>query len=309
MTVFLDFQPISRTPLFQGLAPMLLILFRDGVFSLRKGAHFLLEVLIFFSVFVISWLRPFFWALRALGQAVAAEALFRKLTGWWCRTVFKVLGCRVVVEGLEHLPADSAYVVMSNHQSNYDPILLLGFLDASLSFIAKSDLFRVPGLAFWLRYNRCLRLDRGDFRGGADALAAYGRELKARRGRVVMFPEGSRTKHPRREIQRFMGGSLMLALENGLPVVPVALDGTRLAGTRASLVGTPRSGRVIRLRIMAPVMAETNSAAERRRLMKELRQRMMSNWEAIRVQWPAGGTSPGIRGKAGGKAGREPHPQ
>ena len=105
------------------------------------------------------------------------------------------------------------------------------------------------------------------------------------------------------------GGSRVLGVENGLPGVPVARDGTRLAGPRASLVGTPRSGRVIRLRIMAPVMAGTNSATERRRLMKELRQRMMSNWEAIRVQWPAGGTSPGIRGKAGGKAGREPHPQ
>ncbi|MEE8434863.1 MAG: lysophospholipid acyltransferase family protein [bacterium] len=264
--------------------------------ALRKAAHFLLEVLIFFSVFVISWLRPFFWAMRLLGREKAAEALSHWLMGCWCRGVFKVLGCRVVVEGREHLPADSAYVVMSNHQSNYDPILLLGFLHPSLSFIAKRELFRVPGLAFWLRHNRCLRLDRGDVRGGADALVAYGRELKMRRGRVAMFPEGSRTKHPRREIQRFMGGSLMLALENGLPVVPVALDGTRLAGTRASLVGTPRRGRLIRLRIMAPIMPPImegeNSPAERRRLMKELRQAMVSNWEAIRVEWPVVGPPP-----------------
>ena len=279
---------------------MRLIWFQDGVFSLRKGAHFLLEVLIFFSVFVISWVRPVFWVVRLLGLEAAGEALSHRLMGRWCRGMFRVLGCRVVVEGREHLPVDSAYVVMSNHQSNYDPILLLGFLHPGLSFIAKRELFRVPGLSYWLRRNRSLRLDRGDFRGGVDALVAYGRELKARRGCVVIFPEGSRTKHPRREIQRFMGGSLMLALENGLPVVPVALDGTRLAGTRASLVRTPRRERLIRLRIMAPIPppagAMKNSPAERRRLMKELRQRMISNWEAIRVEWPVGGTSPGLKG-------------
>ncbi len=109
----------------------------------------------------------------------------------------------------------------------------------------------------------------------------------------------------------------MLVLDNGLPVVPVALDGTRLAGTRALLVRTPRRGRVIRLRILPPIMAEKNSSAERRRLIAEIRRRVVSNWEAIRVEWPGGGTSPGIQvaaaeeaaGECAGEAGPEPHPE
>lgn len=282
---------------------MLLKIFRDGLFPLRKAVHFLLEVWIFFSVFLLSWTRPLLWSMRMLGHEAAAEALAHRLMGRWCRWAIRVLRCRVEVEGREHLPARGPYVVMSNHQSNYDPILLVGFLDHGLGFIAKRELFRVPGLGYWLRYQHSLKLKRGDVRGGADALAAYGRELISRQGRVVIFPEGSRTKHPRREIQRFLGGSLLLAMENGLPVVPVVLDGTRLAGTRAIFVRTPRRERLIRLRIMAPIMPVENSSTERRRLLKEIRERMMTNWEEIRVEWPAVETSPGMEEKAAGEGG------
>lgn len=300
---------------------MLLNFFGGCVFSLRKIIHFWVEVLLFFSVFIVSCVRPLLWAMRLMGKSKEAEALAHRLMGRWCRGVFKVLGCQVVVEGWENLPVDSPYVVMSNHQSNYDPILLAGFLDPALSFITKRELFRVPGLAFFLRHNRSLKLDRQDLRGGAKALVAYGRELKSRNGRVVIFPEGSRTKHPRREVQRFMGGSLMLVLDNGLPVVPVALDGTRVAGNRATLIRTPRHERVIRLRILPPMMSGKNSSAERRRFIAELHQQIVSTWEAIRVEWPGERYSPGIQVEAaeeaaeeatGGspvEAGPEPHPE
>lgn len=287
---------------------MILNLLYDGFFSLRRAVHFVLEVLIFFSVFLVSCVRPLLWTMRLMGKSEEAEALAHRLMGRWCRWVFRALGCRVVVEGRENLPLGTAYVVMSNHQSNYDPILLAGFLDPALSFITKRELFRVPGLAFFLRHNRSLKLDRRDLRGGAKALVAYGRELKARGGGVVIFPEGTRTKDPRREVQSFMGGSLMLVLDNGLPVVPVALDGTRLAGTRALLVRTPRNDRVIRLRILPPILAEKNTSAERRRLIAEIRRRVVSNWEAIRVEWTAGGTSPGMGGEAAGEEPEAPHP-
>ena len=119
--------------------------------TLREALHFLLEVWIFFSVFVLSWTRPILWTMRLLGHEAAAEALAHRLMGRWCRWAMRVLRCRVEVEGREHLPARGPYVVMSNHQSNYDPILLVGFLDHSLGFIAKRELFRVPGLGYWLR--------------------------------------------------------------------------------------------------------------------------------------------------------------
>lgn len=271
-------------------------LIRGSVFSMRKAAHFLLEALIFGSVLVFSFFAPLFWTLDLLGQGALAWRLANGFVGFWCRCVFKVLGCRVEVEGLEHLPADSPCVVFSNHQSNYDALLLMGYLDSSLSFIAKRELFRVPGLAFWMRRKRCLWLDREDIRGGGEALVAYGRELKARRGRTVIFPEGSRSKHPRREIERFLGGSMILALENALPVLPVALDGTRLAGTRATIVRTPRGQRLLRLRITPLIQTGKNDPGARKRLLEEVRKRMVSNWEAIRVEWPVEGDSPAADG-------------
>ncbi len=115
--------------------------------SFGRIRHRAFEYLILSTVFFYSVLRFLFWAMWLVGQGRRAKALSRYLMGKWCRSVFTFMGVRVDVEGLENLPREQGYVVMSNHQSKYDPILLIGFMEPGMGFVAKRELFRMPGLS------------------------------------------------------------------------------------------------------------------------------------------------------------------
>ncbi len=132
-----------------------------------------------------------------------------------------------------------------------------------------------------------MAIDRNDIRGGAEALIRMGLELKEERRGFVIFPEGGRTKHPAGEIQPFRGGSLLLAMEHQLPVVPVSLDGTRMMDKGEIMSATPRAARRIRVRIGKPLTTGHITPPQRHLFMNELRDIMIANWETIRVDWNA----------------------
>ena len=111
-------------------------------------------------------------------------------------------------------------------------------------------------------------------------------DLKAGGRGVIIFPEGTRTRHPDREIQAFKQGSLRLASDHNILVLPVSLDGTRFLERFEYFWRTPKSARIIRLKIAPPILPNTKNALERRRFMEFLRETIISNWNAIRVEWP-----------------------
>ncbi|MEE8435244.1 MAG: lysophospholipid acyltransferase family protein [bacterium] len=226
------------------------------------------------------------WIYVLTGQREKAEALVPGVMAAWCRSVFRKRRCTVVVEGGENLPPDQAFVVMANHQSRYDILLLSGYLGRPAGFAAKSELFLVPGISFWLKQMHSISIDRKDIAGGAAALEEHGRKMKAEGRGIIIFPEGTRTRHPDREIQPFKQGSLRLASDHDIPVVPVSLDGTRFLERFEYYWRTPESARVVRMKIAPPILPNAKSAPERKRVMESLRETIISNWKAIRVEWP-----------------------
>ena len=234
----------------------------------------------------LSWFRFLIWFAFLAGQQEKARALVGAIPAAWSRRVFRKRKCRVVIEGGENVPRDQAFVVMSNHQSGYDILLLTGFLGRSAGFVAKKELFRVPGVSSWLKQLHSISLDRGNISEASETLERLGMELKTNRRGVIIFPEGTRTKHPSREIQAFRQGSLRLASDNKILVVPVSLDGTRFLERFEYFWKTPASERIVRMKIAPPIMPDTKNAQERKRFMESLRETIISNWKAIRVEWP-----------------------
>ena len=192
----------------------------------------------------------------------------------------------MVVEGSGNLPPDRAFVVMANHQSRYDILLLSGYLGRPAGFVAKKELFLLPVISFWMKQIHSIPIDRKDIAGGASVLEEQARKLKAEGRGIIIFPEGTRTKHPGREIQLFKQGSLRLASDHNIPVVPVSLDGTRFLERSEYYCRTPESARVVRMKIAPPILPNSKSALERKRFMEALRKTIISNWKAIRVEWP-----------------------
>lgn len=149
-------------------------------------------------------------------------------------------------------PADighRAYVVVSNHESTADPFLLT-YLPWDMRWVAKEELFKVPviGLAFQWSGDIPLR------RGHGDSVRAVMDECKRSLTAgipIMMFPEGTRSKHG--ELLPFRDGAFRLAIEAGVPILPLAIAGTKECRPKGSKwFGRARA----RVKVLEPISTE-----------------------------------------------------
>jgi 1-acyl-sn-glycerol-3-phosphate acyltransferase len=114
------------------------------------------------------------------------------------------------------------YIVVANHQSILD-ILLLSRMPHEMKWIAKEELFGVPWVGWMLRMSGDIPIRRGDVESGGEALSRA-KVYLSRGMSVMLFPEGTRSKTGK--LLPFKSGAFRLAVETGVPVLPVALHGT-----------------------------------------------------------------------------------
>jgi 1-acyl-sn-glycerol-3-phosphate acyltransferase len=139
------------------------------------------------------------------------------------RIIRRIVGINVHVEGLENIPP-GACVFASNHVSNADPIALFPAIPRRLSVLAKKELFRIPILSFGMRQAKFIPVDRADHKSALASVDTAVRYLKEGLSFVV-FPEGTRSLDGR--LRPFKKGAFVMAIETGVPVVPVSLAGTQ----------------------------------------------------------------------------------
>jgi 1-acyl-sn-glycerol-3-phosphate acyltransferase len=125
------------------------------------------------------------------------------------------------------LPADPRrpYVVVSNHESFTD-ILLISHLPWEMKWLSKAELFRVPVLGWMMWLAGDVPVKRGFGPSAAEAIARC-REALARRVSVMIFPEGTRSSTAK--LLPFKDGAFRLAVDAGVPILPLAVHGTRTA--------------------------------------------------------------------------------
>lgn len=238
------------------------------------------------ELIVLAPLALVFWLDRLQGKEAQVDAALERVAAGWGRRCLKYLQCRVEVQGLQHLPRHKPVILMSNHQSLLDIPVCLGHLGRIVGFVAKRELFRIPVLSFWMRQIHCASMDRRDVRSGGKLLETVSRQVREGGYCFLIFPEGTRTRHPEGELGPFRRGALRLAQAEGIPVVPMSLDGTRFLGKLKALSRIPPERRLVRVRL-APMISVPKdlSAPEGKRLMESLRETIVSNWRAIRVDW------------------------
>jgi len=140
----------------------------------------------------------------------------------WARISLALAGVKVTVTGAENLP-DGPVIFMSNHQSNFDILVLLAAMPRQIYLIAKKELFEIPIFGASMRRGGYIPLDRSDGRKALksmDNAAAIIRSGKS----VVMFPEGTRSQDF--QLLPFKRGGFMLAQRAGVPVVPITINGS-----------------------------------------------------------------------------------
>jgi 1-acyl-sn-glycerol-3-phosphate acyltransferase len=143
-------------------------------------------------------------------------------------------------------------VVVANHQSLLD-ILLLSHVPREMKWIAKEELFRVPWLGWIFRISGDIPVKRGDAESGGEALARARRYLENGMS-VMIFPEGTRSKTAK--LLPFKSGAFRLAIEAGVPILPIVVNG--------SAAGMPKGSPWVRpCRAVAKILEPVSSAGYR----------------------------------------------
>ena len=139
------------------------------------------------------------------------------------RFAARIGGIRVRVEGLENIPA-GACVLAANHVSNVDGPLFIASIPRRAGILIKKEVFRIPILSTSMRRADFIPVDRADKEAAAESMEAGVRNLKKGLP-LAVFPEGTRS--PDGRLQRFKTGAFTMAIEAGVPVVPVSIAGTQ----------------------------------------------------------------------------------
>ncbi|MFO0727488.1 MAG: lysophospholipid acyltransferase family protein [Myxococcota bacterium] len=241
------------------------------IFSILFWLFFAASCVVFFAVAVILWILTWpFDRDRRLNH------LFSSL---WAATYAVIYpGWRVKVTGRQHIAPQKAYVLVANHTSIADVVLLF-CLFRQFKWVSKTSVFRVPFLGWNMWLSRYVPLLRGDKESVKRMLEDCRRWL-SRGMSILMFPEGTRSKDG--VLLPFKPGAFSLASELGVPVIPIAIHGGHLL--------IPKHGKrfAARAELWVEVL-EPIAAADPEALMEATRARLVSALgpSALRVQDPS----------------------
>jgi len=193
----------------------------------------------------------------------------------WGKIALLANRVKVRVEGMDQLNGSGPYIFMSNHQGYYDIFTLLSHLPYQFKWLAKKELFSVPILGWTMAAVGYVSIDRGGTRDTVRAMDEAAQKIRDGMS-VVIFPEGSRS--PDGSIQPFKKGGFTLAIKSKVPIVPIAISGSRDIMPKDRLTVTAGEIRVL---VGPPIETQDYSLKDRESLMKKVRETVSENFRLI----------------------------
>ncbi|MBQ2394886.1 MAG: 1-acyl-sn-glycerol-3-phosphate acyltransferase [Alistipes sp.] len=181
------------------------------------------------------------------------------------------------VEGLEHIEKGKPYVIVINHQSMAD-IMMLYLVPMIFRWVSKREVYRIPFIGRFLMLHGDIAIDRKQGSKAMRKVMEQGKMWLGRGVSVAMFPEGTRSKDG--EIHRFKAGAFALAKDAGVAILPVIMDGSASMMKPSKMINW-RNEFVIR--VLPPVTAERVAATEQNELMEQVREMMVDALAELRM--------------------------
>ncbi len=147
-----------------------------------------------------------------------------RITRLWSWIILKVSGVRYRIPGLEKLDRKKHYFFAANHESAFDIPLCFAGLPFHVVSLAKIELKKIPFLGWAMRCTKHIFIDRYRMRKAVETIREAEESLQKNPRSVLIFPEGERSVTD--EMLPFKRGALRLAVNMGMPVVPMAICGT-----------------------------------------------------------------------------------
>jgi 1-acyl-sn-glycerol-3-phosphate acyltransferase len=201
--------------------------------SMKKGAvlsigvwivsSFLTMALFFTELFLTAILFPF----------DKERKINHRQCFWWANALIGINPYwRLQVKGLENIDAHETYIIVANHQSLAD-IVVMYKTRMQFKWVAKEDLFRVPFIGGCLYLTKHMKLSRGEF-GSIKKVYREAAEWLRKGMSVLFFPEGTRSRTDK--MNRFQNGAFKLAIQEKKRILPVVISGTREAIPKGSWI-------------------------------------------------------------------------
>ncbi len=168
---------------------------------------------------------------------------------WGAWNGVRLTGVRVETVGLDQLDAAGTYIFMSNHVSNLDPPILIPLIPRRTSVMVKKELFTYPILGRAMRMGSLVPVDRGNRDAGIEAVKAA-KQVIGQGLNMTIYVEGKRSFDGK--LLPFKKGPFYLAMECGVPVVPVTIAGTHYAMPKKRFAIRPGTVKVIFHEPIAP---------------------------------------------------------
>jgi len=193
----------------------------------------------------------------------------------WAKIALLSTGVKVKVEGLEQIQGKGPYIFMSNHQGGYDIFALHGHLPFDFKWLAKKELFSIPFFGWTLTAAGYISIDRKGSRDTVRAMNEAAQKIQDGMS-VVIFPEGSRS--PDGLIQPFKKGGFTLAIKSKVPIIPVAIVGSREIMPKGKMTVNPGK---ITIRIGPTIETRELSLQDWKALMGKVAESISKDFQSI----------------------------
>lgn len=237
-------------------------------YALRSPLKTLLSWL--YQVYAWLFLIPFsaLWSLLCGWVAVVLAALISphfastRIGGIWARTIGGLTPMFVTVEGDEHIDQNATYVVVCNHASQFDILLVYGWLGLDLRWVMKEELRKIPGIGVACEKVGHIMVDRSKPEEAKRIINSALERIGNGVG-ILFFPEGTRSRDGR--LLPFKKGAFRIAVDQELPVLPLTLLGTHEIMPSKSMFITPGPAKIV---IHPPVDPEGRTVTDMMRLSR-----------------------------------------
>jgi len=191
----------------------------------------------------------------------------------WSQSILMGSRVHVGVRGLANIKPDKSYVYMANHQSNFDIPVLLGYLPVQFRWLAKAELFKIPVFGRAMLGAGYVEIDRFNRKSAFESIEKAAQRMKDGVS-VMIFPEGTRSKDG--SVQPFKKGGFVMAIQSGVPIIPVILRGTWPIMAKSSLRINPGD---VEMEIGEPIDTSGYSMETKEELMDRVRDVIFQKFE------------------------------
>lgn len=241
------------------------------IFSILYWLWFILTHIVMIHIAFVIWIitLPF-------DKKLAILHMFSSFWGhsyMWLNPLwsFKMTGRKNIKRG-------KTYVIISNHQSMLDIVVLYG-LFRHFKWVSKKENFSIPITGWLMRMNRYIEIDRGSKGSYLSMMKKINSTLKSGSS-ILMFPEG--TRQPEGGIGPFSDGAFRMALENQVGLIPVILYGTANAVPKGKIILPGR--RKIIAKILNEIPYENFREKTPKELTNEIRGLMISEYNKLKTE-------------------------